>query len=329
MRLVAGALGLLLGLGVAGAVAQPVVMRISHQVPTVHHLHKILQGFEAEVEQASGGAIEVQLFPSEQLFKANDNHPAVARGALEAALSVNFQWGASIPEANVTTIPFLLTDLRRIEKWPGSEAAQLVDKKMAGKGVRNIAWLYITRQAIFTSDRKPLRQPADFAGIKIRGFNAVADAGLAAVGARPMPMAAPEVYQALQLGTLDAGLTDLSAAVSRRFYEVQKYGTVAPYNSVFFQLYVNPRWFDGLKLEHRAAIEAAARNAEKAALRITEETAKAAVGQLQEHGMTVHMQTAEETKAWTEAMQKPAIDAFLKAAPEDGPRLLELLGKLN
>ena len=329
MRLAAGALGLLLGLGVANAVAQPVVMRISHQVPTAHHLHRILQGFEAEVERATGGSLEVQLFPSEQLFKANDNHPAVARGAVEAAVSVNFQWGTTVPEANVTTIPFLLADLRRIEKWPGSEAAQLIDRKLAGKGVRNIAWLYITRQAIFTSDHKPLRQPSDFAGLKIRGFNALADAGLAAVGAKPVPMAAPEVYQALQLGTLDAGLTDLSAAVSRRFYEVQKYGTVAPYNSVFFQLYVNPRWFEGLKLEHRAAIETAARNAEKAALRITEETAGSAVGELREHGMTIHIQTAEETKAWTAAMQKPALDAFLKAAPEDGQQLLELVAKLK
>jgi TRAP-type C4-dicarboxylate transport system substrate-binding protein len=329
MRLAAGVLCLLLGLGVASAKAQPVVMRISHQVPTAHHLHKILQGFEAEVEQATAGGLEVQLFPSEQLFKANDNHPAVARGAVEAAVSVNFQWGATIPEANVTTIPFLLADLKRIEKWPGSEAARLIDRKLAGKGVRNVAWLYITRQAIFTSDRKPILQPSDFSGLKIRGFNHLADAGLAAVGAKPVPMAAPEVYQALQLGTLDAGLTDLSAAVSRRFYEVQKYGTVAPYNSVFFQLYVNPRWFEGLKLEHRAAIEAAARSAEKAALRITEETAGSAVGALQEHGMKIHIQTAEETKAWSEAMQKPALDSFLKAAPEDGQQLLELVAKLK
>jgi len=329
MRLAAALICLLLGLGAAGAAAQPVVMRISHQVPTAHHLHTILKGFEAEVEQATAGGLEVQIYPSEQLFKANDNQPAVTRGAVEAALSVNFQWGASVPGANVTTIPFLLNDLRRIEKWPGSEPAQLIDRKLAAKGVRNIAWLYITRQAIFTSDRKPLIQPWDFVGIRIRGFNSLADAGLAAVGAKPTPMAAPEVYQALQLGTLDAGLTDLSAAVSRRFYEVQKFGTVAPYNSVFFQLYVNPRWLEGLKPEHRAAIERAARNAERAALRITEATAAAAAGELREHGMAVHMQTPEETKAWTAAMQKPALEAFLRAAPEDGQRLLELLDQLK
>jgi TRAP-type C4-dicarboxylate transport system substrate-binding protein len=316
----------LAGLGV-GAAAQPVVMRISHQVPTAHHLHRILQGMEREVEGATAGAVEVQVFPSEQLFKANENYGAVQRGAVEAALSVNFQWGNAIPEMNVTAIPYLLTDLKRVEQWPGSEAAQLLDRKLAAKGVRNLGWFYITRQIIFTSNIRPVVQLTDFKGAKVRGLSPLADAGLVAVGANPKPMAAPEVYEALQSGALDIGLTDLSAAVSRRFYEVQKFGTVTPYNTTFFHLYMNPRWFEGLRPEHRAAIETAARRAEKAAVAITEETAAAALHQLRDKGMTVHMQTPEETRSWSEAMQRPSLDAFLKAAPEDGPRLVELIGK--
>lgn len=321
-------LPVLLLLSATSAAAQPVSMRISHQVPTAHHLHKILQGFEQEVEQGTQGAVQVELFPSEQLFKANDNPPAVARGAVEAALSVNFQWGAGIPEMSVTTIPYLLTDLPRIQRWPGSAAARLLEAKLANKGVRNLAWLYITRQIIVTSNQKPILALEDFKGVRIRGFNALADAGLAAVGAKPMPMAAPEVYPALQGGVLDAGMTDLSAAVSRRFYEVQKFGTVTPYNTVFFHLYVNPRWFDGLRPEHRAAIEVAAARAETAAIGITEATAAAAVGQLRDKGMTVHVHGADEAAAWAAAMLQPSLNAFLKAAPEDGVRLIELLDKL-
>ena len=330
MRRLAGAV--LLGLAVMAAGAargQAVIMRISHQVPTAHHLQRILQGFEREVEKDSGGQLQVQLFPSEQLFKAGDNHPAVARGAVEAALSVNFQWGASIPEMNVTAIPYLFTGLKRIEKWPDSEAAKLLDQKLAAKGVKNIAWFYITRQAILTSNQRPLIRVEDLKGLRIRGFNQVADAGLAALGATPIAMAAPEVYPALQEGRLDAGLTDVSAAVSRRFYEVQKFGTVAPYNTVFFHLYVNPRWFDGLKQEHRAVIVRAAAQAEKAAIGITEDTAAQAVGQLRGKGMTIHVQTAEESAAWAAALQPPALDAFLKAAPEDGQKLLDLIAKLK
>jgi ABC-type multidrug transport system fused ATPase/permease subunit len=129
----------------------------------------------------------------------------------------------------------------------------------------------------------------------------------------------------LQSGVLDAGLTDISAAVSRRYYEIQKFGTVAPYFSVISHVYVNPRWFNGLAPAHRTAIEAAARKAEQDQMQITEDTATAALVTLRERGMTIHEQTAAEAATWQAAMQPPVITAFNRLAPEGGPRAVELL----
>ncbi|MBL8697543.1 MAG: TRAP transporter substrate-binding protein DctP [Alphaproteobacteria bacterium] len=310
------------------ALAQNVTMRISHQVPTGHHLHEMLLGFQSDVKQRSNGQIDVQIFPAEQLHKAGENHPAVARGVVEAALSVNQQWGSTIPEMNVVVIPYFFSELERIKKFPGSEAAKFLEKKLEEKGVRNLAWFYITRQAIYTSQKKPILALDDFKGIKIRGFNALADTALTALGASPSAMPGPEVYNALQTGVLDAGLTDLSAAFSRRFYEVQKFGTVTPSLTVYFHMYVNPRWFAGLTPAHRQILEEAARKAEQDAVTITEKTAADALVQLREKGMTLHVHTPAEIEIWRAAMQKPVMDAFIKAAPQDGPRIIELMGKL-
>ena len=164
--------------------------------------------------------------------------------------------------------------------------------------------------------------------MKIRGFNALTDTALIAVGAAPSAMPGPDVYNALQTGVLDAGLTDISAAFSRRFYEVQKFGTVSPSLTVYFHMYVNPRWYAALKPEHRAAIDAAAQKAEQDAIAITEATAEDAIKQLQAKGMQLHLQNPAEIAQWKAVMQKPVLDAFLKATPQDGPRLIELLGKL-
>jgi C4-dicarboxylate-binding protein DctP len=141
-------------------------------------------------------------------------------------------------------------------------------------------------------------------------------------------MPGSEVYQALQSGVLDAGLTDVSAGFSRRYYEVQKFGTVAPYFSVYFHMFVNPAWWNKLPEAQRAAIAAAAAKAEADAIGVTEATAEDAVKQLREKGMTIHVQTPAETKAWSAVMVKPVIDAFLKEAPEGGAKIVELLGKL-
>lgn len=317
-----------LGLVASIAAAQPVVMRVSHQVPPAHHLTKLLQGFAADVKARTNGQVDVQLFGSEQLAKAAENFPQVARGNIEGGVSVNFQWGTTIPEMSATLIPYYMTDLAQIKRFPTSDARKFLDQKLEARGVHSIAWLYITRESIFTSSKKPLIALDDFKGVKIRGLNSLTDNALTAVGAAPSAMPGSEVYQALQSGVLDAGLTDLSAAYSRKYYEIQKYGTVAPYFTIFFHVYVNPQWWAKLAPAQRQAIEAAAAKAEQDAFTVTEETAADALVQLRNKGMTIHVQTPQEQETWKAAMQKPVIDAFVKSAPQDGPKILELLKAL-
>ena len=89
----------------AAAASAQTVMRLSHQVPPAHHMSKLLESFAAEVKERTKGEVEVKIFGSEQLAKAGENFPSVARGAFEAAMSVNFQWGKTIPEMSALTIP--------------------------------------------------------------------------------------------------------------------------------------------------------------------------------------------------------------------------------
>lgn len=310
------------------AAAQNATMRVSHPVPPAHHLSKLLEGFAADVKARSNGTVDVQLFGAEQLAKSPENFPAVARGSFEAGVVVNFQWGNTIPEMSALTIPYFFTELDRIKKFATSDARRFLDSKLEARGVKSVMWLYITRQSIVTSGKKPIVQPDDFKGVKIRGLNALTDNALTAVGAAPSAMAGAEVYQALQSGVLDAGLTDVSAGYSRRYYEVQKFGTVAPYFTVYFHLFTNPAWWNKLTPAQRQAIEAAAAKAEQDAIAVTEQTAEDAVRDLQGKGMTIHLQTPAETAAWKARMEKPVIDAFLKTAPDGGARIIELLGKL-
>ena len=325
LRLLAAASALALA---TSAAAQPVVMRISHQVPPAHHMTKLLESFAADVKTRTNGGVEVQLYGSEQLAKAAENFPQVARGTIEAAMSVNFQWGTTIPEMSATLIPYAMSDLERIKRFPASEARKFLDAKLEQRGVHSVAWLYITRQTIVTSSKRPIIAVDDFKGVKIRGLNSMTDKGLAAAGAAPSAMPGSEVYQALQSGVLDAGLTDVSAGYSRKYYEVQKYGTVGPIFTIYFHMYANPAWWAKLKPEHRQAIEAAASKVEAEAIGVTEATADAAIRDLQGKGMTIHLQTPQEQAAWRAVMEKPVRDAFLQTAPEGGPKIIELLGRI-
>lgn len=316
-----------LSVGLAAAVQAETVFRISHQLPPAHHIAQLLEDFAADVEARTDGVVEIQIFGASQAYNPDQHHPAVARGEIEGAIAVNFQWGNTIPEMNVVTIPYFFTDLARIEQFPGSEAASMLEAKLLEKGVRNIAWFYTTRQSIFTSSNKPLITTDDFQGVKIRGLNRLVDEGLVAAGAAPAAMPGSEVYQALQTGVIDAGLTDVSAAYSRKFFEVQEYGTVAPFFTVYFHLFVNPGWLDGLPEAEREAILAAAADAEFASIPLTETTADAAIEQLQDEGMKLHIQTPEESEAFRAVMQPPVMDAFIASSP-DAAAIIEAVEKL-
>lgn len=312
----------------SGAFAQAkVTMRISHQLPPSHHIAQLTEAFAADVKKNTNGEVDVQVFGASKAFKPGENYPAVAKGDIEGALAVNFEWGNTIPEMSVTSIPYFFTDLEKIKKFPGSDANKLLDAKLLAKGVQNLAWFYTTRVSIITSGKKPIVSTADFQGIKIRGLNKLVDNGLTAVGAAPSALPGDEVYNALQTGVLDAGLTDISAAYSRKYFEVQKYGTVTPFFTVYFHLYVNPKWWNELSPKHREAIMAAAKKAEADSIALTEKTAADAVDQLKSKGMTLHMQSSAETQEWKGKMQPPVLDAFKKSAP-DADKIIDAINKL-
>ncbi len=323
---------LFLAAGLAVAAAAPasaaeVVMRFAHQLPPAHHIAQLVESWAADIEKRSNNRIDVQVLGAAQAFQPNQYHPVVARGQIESAMVVNFQWGSLIPETNVTLIPYYFTDLEKIKKFPGSPVAALLEKKMLEKGVRNIAWFYTTRQSIFTSSNRPLIKPEDFKGTKIRGLNKLVDNSLLAVGAAPSALPGSEVYQGLQTKVIDAGLTDISAAYSRKYYEVQSFGTVTPFFTVYFHAFVNPAWYDKLPAELKKAIADASAKAEADAIALTEKTAADAVTQLRDKGMKLHIHTPAEIAALKAVMQKPVMDAFL-AESKDGKEILDLLGKL-
>ncbi len=310
-----------------GAFAADYTMRLSHQFPPTHHSAKNMEQFAADVKANTNGKVEVQIFGAAQLFKPNQHHAAVAGGKIESAIVLSFQWGGTIPEMNVTIIPYFMSSVDKMRKFPGSEPAKLLDAKMEAKGVKNIAWIVDANDGIFTSNKAPLIKPEDFKGVKIRGLSKLFDAGLSAMGASPSAMPGSEVYQALQTGVIDAGFTGVEAAFSRRFYEVQKFGVASTIILAYDNLIVNPAWWDKLPADVRKGIEAAARAAEQRLLPKSDDIPADDIKALRDKGMNVTVLTKAQEKAMAEAMQPAVIKEFNEASP-DGAKLIELIRKL-
>jgi len=308
---------------VASAATQ---MRCSHQLPPAHHIAQVIDKWAAEVKKESGGDLDVQIFGANSLVGARENITSTAKGDIECAFSVNFQWGKTLPIMNVTVAPYAFGDLAIWRKWPTSDAAGFLTEKLRAKGVQNVVWLFTTNTSVFTSNGKFLVKPEDFKGVKIRGLEPSFNASLEALGAAPASMSGSKVYQALATNVIDAGLTDVAAAVSRKYYEVQDHFTVVPVISVYFHGYVNPAWYDKLSDANKAALDRAGKTAAGWAIDASVAASADAPDTLKAKGAKVHIASDAENKA-LEAAMRPAFDAKFKGN-DDAAKLIELIGKM-
>ncbi|WP_136635298.1 TRAP transporter substrate-binding protein DctP [Pseudooceanicola onchidii] len=302
-------------------------MRCSHQLPPAHHIAKVVDRWAAEVETLSEGEIDVQVFGADSLVGARENIVATAKGDIECAFSLNFQWGKTLPIMNVTVAPFAFGDIEIWKKWPTSEAAAFLEEKLLEKGVKNVVWMFQTNTSVFTTNGEPLVAPEDFEGLKFRGLTPPFDAAFKALGATPTAMPGSEVYQALATGVIDGAITDVAAAVSRKYYEVQDAFTVVPVLSAYLHGYLNPEFYDGLSDKSKEALREAGLKASEWAIEASTAAGDAGPAELEAKGVKVHIATPEENAA-LEAVMRPAFDKAFGEGDADSQRLLDLLGKM-
>lgn len=308
------------------ALAADYTMRISHQWSPSLPTARLLDVFAKTVEDETGGRVDVQIFPAMQLYKADQQHAAVAQGEIEATVITDFMMGGTVPEMVVSLVPFLVRDEAKVQAYPSSEAAKILEDKLRSRMVEPIGWMVESRNALFTSNNRPLSAPGAFQGVKIRGLTPLYDKGLVALGAMPTAMPAAEIYQALQTGIIDATVTGTSGALGRKFFEVQKYGVVAPGISFAKNVFlVNPGWWRDLPEDIRGVMTMAADAMWTASVEENmDPLADPAIEGLKKNGMEVTVLDDSRTAALAAVMAPPVMKAFAGMG-KDAARVVDLL----
>lgn len=320
----------LFGLMTAAQAAEPAVMRLVHVAPLDHQMTWSLQSFATDVKERTKGEVIVDVYTKPRPMPDWHEFPKlVADGTFEAASIPNFFWVDKVPEMDVFMIPYFFTRLDGIKKFPGSQAAMLLEKKFEARGVKTIAWLHASRTSVLHSNDAPILTPDDLKGRKITAMDAFNKRNLEVVGAQPVLLEPYQVAGALKSGEVDSILTDISSSVGLQYDTMTKYVTIAPFFSAMYHVFINPQWFAKLPQQHQRSVLAAAATLNKTAITIWESRAASAPDVFKYRGkMTVHVQTPAEQALWKDRLQQPAIEQFLEKNPKDGQALINLMRKL-
>jgi tripartite ATP-independent transporter DctP family solute receptor len=133
--------------------------------------------------------------------------------------------------------------------WTGPLGKEVSDKLKARYGIEIAA--VGARGARHVTANKPIREPADLKGVKIRVTNPLRSQVFSAYGALPGPLPVSEPYGALRQGVFDAQENPIPTIYGDRLYEVQKTinltGHVWSYNVIS----ANSKFLASLKPDQR------------------------------------------------------------------------------
>lgn len=255
------AVGLLAGL-VGGANAADFTFKAAHNGAEGHPFDDGYQKFKEVMEEMTGGKVEVQIFPAEQLGSEEQVNEMIQLGTAE--LNITGSAGVSnwVEEAELFNLPFIFRDLdhmyRVLDGPVGDRIADAIEQKL---DVVFLGWMYSGNRNAWNNQR-PVMTPADFDGLKIRvmGSQVLVDA-FNALGAQATPMSFGEVYTSLQQGVIDGAETDHIDLQVEKFYEVTKYVSLTGHMYLPAALIFSRKVYDTLPTDVQTAIFAAGRAA--------------------------------------------------------------------
>jgi TRAP-type transport system periplasmic protein len=312
--------------------AQPTNLKISHQFPggsvaEGDFRDRLCRMFAAQVERRTKGKLKFSIYPRSTLMKSEAQIAALGKGQLDMSLVPLSYAGAELPEVNIGLMPGLVTSYEQGYAWKNAEIGQEFNRLLADKGIVILSWIW---QAGGVASRgKPIVDPEDAAGMKVRGGSPEMDMILQEAGASVVSMPSNEIRGAMEKGQLDAAMTSSSSLISFRLDEVSKYVTTARGGAYWFMLeplLISKAAFDRLPRDQQAILMSVGAELETFARKSAQMDDAAVAALYQGKGGRSIDLSAETLRKWQEVARNTAWKNYA-SRNENCARLLALAEK--
>jgi tripartite ATP-independent transporter DctP family solute receptor len=207
-----------------GAFAQDkIVLKMGTLGSTEYFYYKGAKRMADEVAAKSGGRIDIQVFPNQQLGNERDMIEGLQLGTIDLAVINTPLLAGFDPRFLIFDMPFLFNDWAHVNKMLTSSIGAELLKSLESRQIKAFGFSTAGFRHVLNYKRA-VAKPEDMSGLKIRTLdNPVHVAIMNAMGANATPMQYSEVATALRQRTVDGLDSPAPAAVTEKFYETNKY----------------------------------------------------------------------------------------------------------
>lgn len=274
-------------------------------------VHLFVSNVKSMVEKETDGSIEIKLFPNSMLGGEQERMEQVINSP---SLNVASFGGISplFPEIFVSSIPFQFDSFKQARNFfdHGKYWEKARSEFYKKTNAHILAVVEEGGFLAFTNNKKEIKSPKDFEGLKFRAMDKSQVALYNGFGASGTPIPWTEVYMALKTGVADGQMNPPMYIIMGSLYEVQKYMTLAnvQYSDQF--LVANDALLKSLTDKEKEILLSAVKRANDINRVEVEKTVNQRIAYLEEKGMQVYRPTNDELVEFSE-LSKDSYIAWL------------------
>ncbi len=237
----------------AGAAA--FTYKFAHNLPPNHPLNLRAGEAAKRIAEATGGAVELRVFPSNQLGSDTDTLTQLRSGGVEFFTLSGLILSTLVPAAAINGVGFAFKDYPQV--WAAMDGAvgAYVRGEIEKRGLIAFERMFDNGFRQITTSTHPIRTPDDLRGMKLRvPVSPLWTSMFQDLGASPVSINFNEVYSALQTRIADGQENPLALIETAKLYEVQKYCSLTNHMWDGFWFLANRRAFNRLPEDARAIV---------------------------------------------------------------------------
>ncbi len=269
-----------------GEISDVHYLKLAHALDNNHPVHKGIEFMAERLAEKSGGKLQIEIYPSQQLGTERQCLELLQIGSLaitkvSAAVMENFA-----PNIQVLSLPYIFRDRAHGYAALDGEVGKKLLVQSEKYWLRGLTYFDAGQRSFYS--KEPIRTPDDLKGKKIRVQESVTAMNLiTSLGGAPTPISWGELYTALQQGVVDGAENNPPSFYTSRHYEVCKYYTLNEHTSVPDMLAISTIAWDRLSPQEQQWLQEAADEAKVYQRKLWQEAEKEALDAVKAAGVEI------------------------------------------